>query len=80
MTVVLNYPSPPDGGDAQQEFRITDGDGEYVFAAVPAGRYRIEFLKTGYGAASIADVEVVSGRESRADSAISPRARDGRRR
>jgi outer membrane receptor protein involved in Fe transport len=74
VTVVLTFPSPPDGGAAHQELQATDSDGNYVFASVPVGGYRIEFLKTGYGAARITHLEVVSGRESRADSAISPRA------
>jgi hypothetical protein len=73
VTVLLTYP-PPAGGAARQELAVTDAKGEYAFASVPAGRYRIEFFKTGYRAASIVDVEVVSGRESRADSAISTRA------
>ena len=74
VTVVLNFPAPPDGGAARQELGSTDSDGEYVFTAVPAGRYRIEFLKTGYQAPGITDLEVAAGQESRADSAMSPRA------
>src|SRR4030095_3316122 len=74
VTVILNYPSSPDGGAPHQERLETDSDGKYAFASVPAGRYRIELLKAGYGSASIADIEVVSGRESRADSKISPSA------
>jgi len=50
VTVVLSFPSPPEGGEVKQEFRVTDAAGEFVFGAVPAGRYRLEFLKAGYGA------------------------------
>ncbi len=74
VTVVLNHPAPRDAGAPRQELQETDSDGKYAFASVPAGRYRIEFLKAGYDSASITDFEVISGRESRADSKISPRA------
>ena len=74
VTVVLSFPSPPEGGGARQEFRVSDGAGEFVFQAVPAGRYRVEFLRSGYGSATLADLAVDSGRESRADSSLEARA------
>src|SRR5262245_8507192 len=46
VTVVLSFPVPPEGGEAKQEFRVSDSAGEFVFVAVPAGRYRVEFLKS----------------------------------
>ncbi|GAG06529.1 unnamed protein product, partial [marine sediment metagenome] len=38
----------------------TDGEGAYLFAALPAGGYLIEASATGYGSASVS-VEVISG-------------------
>src|SRR5688572_3182950 len=73
VTVILNFPSPPEGGEVKQEFRVTDSAGEFVFGAVPAGRYRVEFLKAGYGAGALADFAVDSGRESRAELQIEER-------
>src|SRR4030095_15901678 len=40
VTVVLNYPSSPDGGAPHQELLETDSDGKYAFASVQAGRGR----------------------------------------
>ena len=74
VTVILSFPSPPEGGEVKQEFRVTDSAGEFVFGAVPAGRYRVEFLKAGYSAGTLADFTVDSGRESRADLQIAQRA------
>jgi TonB-dependent receptor len=74
VTVVLSFPAPREGGEAEQEFRVTDSAGEFVFTAVPAGRYRVEFLKSGYSAASLTELAVESGRESRADSPLEARA------
>src|SRR5262245_20922299 len=44
-TVVLNHPQPVSGGEPQQELASTDADGQFVFGAVPAGRYRLEVTK-----------------------------------
>src|SRR5688572_6101969 len=66
VTVILSFPSPPEGGEVKQEFRVTDSAGEFVFGAVPSGRYRVEFLEAGYAAGSLADFAVDAGRESRA--------------
>jgi TonB-dependent receptor len=74
VTVVLTFPPPAGGGEPEQEFRVTDGQGEFVFNGVPAGRYKLEFLKSGFGAESLSEVEVSSGRERRADSTLVARA------
>src|SRR5262245_2329569 len=74
ITVVLTYPPPADGSAPHQELQSTDAQGHYAFTNVPAGRYRVEFTKTGYRAGTIADLEVRPGQESRADSTLSPRA------
>jgi TonB-dependent receptor len=76
VTVILNPPAPADGSAPRQEFRVTDTSGEYLFDPVPAGHYRLEFLKTGYSSSNLADVAVESGREARGDMRITARAAD----
>src|SRR5262245_5484311 len=76
VTVILSFPSSAEAGEAKQEFRLTDSAGEFVFTAVLAGRYRVEFLKSGYGAETLAEFAVEPGRESRADSRLEARASD----
>src|SRR5262245_53862133 len=48
VTAILSSPEPPGGGSPRQESRITDSAGEFEFAPVPAGHYRLEFLQSGY--------------------------------
>ena len=55
VTVILSAPVPAGGGEPRQEFRLTDSSGEYVFTAVPAGRYVLEFLLSGYESARLSD-------------------------
>jgi TonB-dependent receptor len=65
VTVVLS--GSVGGGEPREQLRTTDSDGTYSFEAVPAGRYRLHYTRTGYRASSVEDFEVVAGRENRAD-------------
>jgi TonB-dependent receptor len=73
VTVILSD-TPPGGGEPRQEFRLTDSSGEYVFTAVPTGRYALEFLISGYESARLSNQEMAADRETRADTAVAPRA------
>src|SRR5262245_42100594 len=55
VTVVLNHPPPAEGGEARQEVRTTGADGAFAFDGVPAGRYRVDYAKTGYRASTLVD-------------------------
>ncbi|TMA33713.1 MAG: hypothetical protein E6J87_09300 [Deltaproteobacteria bacterium] len=73
VTVVLNAPAPAAGGEPRQELATTNADGAFAFERIPAGRYRIDFSKSGYRAASLADFEVLAGQDNRADFPLPPR-------
>lgn len=49
-----------------------DGEGQYLIALLPPGRYRVDAEMTGLGKASVPDVEVLLGNATRADIKISP--------
>ncbi|MEZ4289157.1 MAG: carboxypeptidase-like regulatory domain-containing protein [Myxococcota bacterium] len=79
-TVILAYPEQADGSDAPQQVVVTGIEGDYEFGAVPAGFYGLSFIKSGYRASNVTNVQVVSGRTpSRTSPAACPGAR-GRRR
>ena len=52
---------------------ITDEEGNFQLKEVPEGTYTLEYFKTGYLAANITDVVVVSGEIKTLDFALPPR-------
>ncbi len=60
-------------GAGAEVLRVSGADGAFVFESVSAGTYRLDFTLTGYRAASIAELRVEPGRESRADQAMTAR-------
>jgi TonB-dependent receptor len=71
-TVILIWPAPADGGQPRQEVQTTDFDGEYEFAAVPAGAYTLNFVKAGFRASTMTDFQVEPQKINRADFPMPP--------
>ena len=63
-TVILAYPEQADGSDAPQQVVVTGIEGDYEFGAVPAGFYGLSFIKSGYRASNVTNVQVVSGKDA----------------
>jgi TonB-dependent receptor len=72
VTVILIWPDPGDGSEARQEVATTDFDGEYEFAAVPAGTYTLNFVKSGYRASTMTDFRVQAQQVNRGDFPMPP--------
>jgi TonB-dependent receptor len=72
VTVVLLWPDPGDGSTPPQRVTVTDARGAYRFGPVPAGRYSVTFVKSGYRAAKMTRFEVVPGQPNRADFPLQP--------
>ena len=62
--VMLERADPPEGADAMQGLVITGVEGDYEFGAVPAGRYTLRFIKSGYRTSNITGFEVVAGQDN----------------
>ncbi len=71
-TVIVIWPQPEDGSQARQEVQTTDGEGAFEFPSIPAGRYTISFVKSGYRSSTLTNVEVQAGQQSRADFPLPP--------
>ena len=67
VSVVVVWPAGPGDEKPRQEVQVTDAEGAFAFPAVPAGTYRIEFVKSGYRTSAMTDVVVQAGRARRAD-------------
>ncbi len=67
VTVVLDFPEPPDGSTPAQEVATTGAVGDYEFGEVPTGYYGLSFIKSGYRASVIANFEVEPGQDNVAD-------------
>lgn len=63
-TVILQFPDPGDGSEPRQEIATSGPAGDYEFGAVPAGRYDLSFIKSGFRASSAKGFEVVAGRDN----------------
>jgi hypothetical protein len=79
--VTLIWPAPPEGGEARRDVQISDPNGAFEFAAIPAGVYTIEFSKTGYQASTLMNFTVTPEQLDRADFKLPPlpeKAAEGR--
>ena len=63
-TVILQFPDPGDGSEPRQEIATSGPAGDYEFDAVPAGRYDLSFIKSGFRASSAKGFEVVAGKDN----------------
>jgi hypothetical protein len=66
-TVILRAKSSLDGGQAKQRLVVTDIGGGYSFGAVPGGYYQLDFVKSGYRASTLTQIEVTAGEIREAD-------------
>jgi outer membrane receptor protein involved in Fe transport len=67
VSVIVVAPAEAGGEKPRQQVALTDAEGAFEFAAVEAGTYRVEFVKSGYRASTMTDVVVEAGRSKRAD-------------
>ena len=67
VTVVLDFPEPPDGSTPAQQVASTGPVGDYEFDEVPTGYYGMSFIKSGYRASVIANFEVKPGQDNVAE-------------
>ncbi len=74
VTVIVVWPPPADGSVARQEVATTDFDGAYEMRDVPAGRYELNFVKSGYRTSKITNFEVLPREINRADFPMQPLA------
>lgn len=63
-TVILQFPDPGDGSEPRQAIATSGPAGDYEFGAVPAGRYDLSFIKSGFRASSAKGFEVVAGQDN----------------
>ncbi len=63
-TVILEFSDPGDGSEPRQEIATSGPAGDYEFGAVPAGRYDLSFIKSGFRASSAKGFEVVAGQDN----------------
>src|SRR5688572_27647916 len=73
-TVVLIGPAGSSVPD--QKVASAGADGRFAFDRVRPGTYQLDFTHTGYGASSIARLEVVADREAHADLAMTVRSEE----
>jgi outer membrane receptor protein involved in Fe transport len=73
-TVTLIFPAPAGGGEARREQQVSDPNGGFEFAGIPAGVYTIEFSKTGYQTSTLVDFTVTPEQLDRADFKLPPLA------
>src|SRR5512144_3335567 len=52
---------------------VTEQDGTFLVTLLPPGRYTVDAELTGFGKASVPNVDVLLGTATRADVAINPR-------
>ena len=72
-TVILIWPDPADGSEARQEVHLTGSGGEFRFPRVPAGTYRLNFIKSGYRVAELKSFKVIAGQVNVADFPLPPK-------
>jgi hypothetical protein len=77
VTVILIWPTPADGSEAHQEVRVTDADGAFSFSPVPAGKYTVSFVKSGYRASTMTDFAVQPAQINVADFPLPPLPPEG---
>ena len=66
-TVIVTWPANSDRASARAEIQLTDIDGSYEFASIPPGVYGLSFVKSGYRASVLTNLEVLPGRVSGGD-------------
>ncbi len=70
--VTLIWPAPADGGKARQDVQVSDPNGGFEFASIPAGVYTLAFSKAGYQTSTLIDFAVTPERLDRADFQLPP--------
>ena len=60
------------GPGGRTDKQVSGADGTFEFRAIPAGRYRIRFERSGYRPSTMTDFEVVAGQPNRADFPLPP--------
>ncbi len=71
-TVTLIWPVAADGSQARREEQVSDPNGAFEFASIPAGVYTLAFSKTGYQTSTLIDFAVTPERLDRADFQLPP--------
>lgn len=72
VTIILTWPPPDGGGEPHQQVAVTDADGAYEFASVPAGSYDLDFVKAGYRSSTMTKFQVEPGVVNTADFPVPP--------
>ena len=72
-TVILMFPTPADGSEPRQEVQLTGAGGEFRFARVVEGDYRLDFIKSGYRLSRLASFSVLPGQVNIADFPLPPK-------
>jgi TonB-dependent receptor len=72
VTVTVIGPPPPGGGAPAETSEVTDPQGAFTFPSVPAGRYSLRFVRSGYRESRMTDFAVAAGQLNRADFPLPP--------
>jgi outer membrane receptor protein involved in Fe transport len=70
VTVTVIWQTSAEGSEPRQKVDVTDANGIFKFASVPAGNCSIKLSKPGYSVATTPNIDVKPGEETRADLAI----------
>jgi TonB-dependent receptor len=70
VTVTVIWQTSSAGTEPRQKVDVTDANGIFKFASVPAGNCSIKLSKPGYRVATTPNIDVKPGEETRADLAI----------